>query len=388
MVTSEYLVPNASGRRPISVTISSTEVTIQRSCFACTFQLSQPFARTPSPPAAEDSVRLRSDADAAPRVLLREVLMAPKAAPTPFEVDGVQCTVKAGLVNVGLNAGWPRELRFPVKVKPTATLDETKEKVRAHDKFAALVAHATPPACQPQLQPPPPPPQQQPQAPPPPPPPLPSQQKRQRLSVVYCTHCVGYSSTVAHACPKCGTAMCSLECSRRRPECPHFPVAEGDSPTYNGLPLAWYYQTMAEMAAGIGCMCACCRSATDQCWWDLEEESLHDGAVDLAILRDALAAAGNPPCRAAQVLARCEACTGACGLDTLVSWFSPHPRLANREPGTWACGQDELESVVEDLICRVCEGHGEGGPAPKSVTLRAGEPRMCSIWVGGAKPKA
>jgi len=34
----------------------------------------------------------------------------PPTKPTPFVVDGVQCTIKDGLINVGLNDGWPREL--------------------------------------------------------------------------------------------------------------------------------------------------------------------------------------------------------------------------------------------------------------------------------------
>ena len=66
--------------------------------------------------------------------------MPPKKELRGFQVDGVQCTVKDGLVNVGLNAGWPRHLRFPMKVKST---DGLVEKVRAHVKFAALVSHGT-----------------------------------------------------------------------------------------------------------------------------------------------------------------------------------------------------------------------------------------------------
>ena len=34
--------------------------------------------------------------------------MTPKKPLFAFSVDGVQCTVKDGLVNVGLNDGWPR----------------------------------------------------------------------------------------------------------------------------------------------------------------------------------------------------------------------------------------------------------------------------------------
>ena len=68
--------------------------------------------------------------------------MPPKKAPTLFEVDGVRCSVKDGLVNVGLNEGWPRELRFPMRVKPTEDVDSVSDKVRSHDKFAALLAHA------------------------------------------------------------------------------------------------------------------------------------------------------------------------------------------------------------------------------------------------------
>lgn len=64
----------------------------------------------------------------------------PKKTPTPFEVDGVQCTEKDGLVNVGLNSGVPSSLRFPVKVKPT---DDRDSKVRSHAKFPALLEHVS-----------------------------------------------------------------------------------------------------------------------------------------------------------------------------------------------------------------------------------------------------
>ena len=67
--------------------------------------------------------------------------MAPKKVPTPFEVDGVQCTLKDGLINAGLNDGMPRELQLLAKVKATATLVEAKAKVREHGKFAALATH-------------------------------------------------------------------------------------------------------------------------------------------------------------------------------------------------------------------------------------------------------
>ena len=89
--------------------------------------------------------------------------------------------------------------------------------------------------------------------------------------------------------------------------------------------------------------------------------ALHDRAVDRTILADALAAAGNPDCWFANVLDRCEACTGACGLDTEVP-VSREFAMANGclvvgpGPVMWPaqCGQKELESVVEDLI-RECE---------------------------------
>ena len=67
--------------------------------------------------------------------------MAPKKTPTNFDVDGVVCTVNNGLVNAGLNSGWPRELRFPVKVKPDTPLDDVKSKVREHPKFAAIATY-------------------------------------------------------------------------------------------------------------------------------------------------------------------------------------------------------------------------------------------------------
>ena len=59
----------------------------------------------------EFAVLRSSQADAskqAPEALTGQVVhLMSKKPPTPFEVDGVQCAVKDGLVNVGLNAGWP-----------------------------------------------------------------------------------------------------------------------------------------------------------------------------------------------------------------------------------------------------------------------------------------
>ena len=66
----------------------------------------------------------------------------PPSTAVHFEVDGVQCTENKGLINVGLNHGWARELRFPVKVHPTAPLEEKKSKVRAHVKFPACAKQA------------------------------------------------------------------------------------------------------------------------------------------------------------------------------------------------------------------------------------------------------
>ena len=40
------------------------------------------------------------------------------------------CTINdGGLINAGLNAGWPSKLRFPTKVKPNASLEEMKKKI-------------------------------------------------------------------------------------------------------------------------------------------------------------------------------------------------------------------------------------------------------------------
>ena len=71
----------------------------------------------------------------------------PKKAPTPFEVDGVQCTVKDGLINVGLNPGWSSSLRFPMKVKATDDITVCTEKVRMHAKFAACKMQLAEPAA-------------------------------------------------------------------------------------------------------------------------------------------------------------------------------------------------------------------------------------------------
>jgi hypothetical protein len=88
----------------------------------------------PTPPGSE----------AAPRDTSRSM---PKAAPTLFEVEGVECSVKDGLVNVGLNAGWPSSIRYPVKVSKALELEQIKEKVAAHAKFPVCTSHARGHGC-------------------------------------------------------------------------------------------------------------------------------------------------------------------------------------------------------------------------------------------------
>ena len=126
------------------------------------------------------------------------------------------------------------------------------------------------------------------------------------------------------------------------------------------VPYELHFQSYAEMAAGLGCACACCQYATNAEWLESEEFTLHDYEQHRNLFRDALSAVSNPSCRALRLLERCEACTGSCGLDTARP-RAPSRRF-KREPGLgpWPCGQDDLECLMEDLITAVA---GDGGLA-------------------------
>lgn len=269
--------------------------------------------------------------------------MAPKKAPTPFTVDDVQCTVKDGLINAGLNDGCPRELRFPAKVKPTASLDEAKSKVRRHEKFAALAAWATGgahddahersrspradrahgnvsikigtreleslrelnaaadgPAMQIGTAAQQPADAQQPAHP--------AQGARPKKARDSCDFCMRLGRTFPGVQPACEpedgievvNCRCAVTCSRQ-------------SPTWSE-PIG-RYQAYAEFAAGIGCRCRCCQRHFDEEVCLFHDGDLHREGWERETLRAALAAAGNPACRLREVLALCDACEGSCGIE-------------------------------------------------------------------------
>ena len=93
------------GRRPIPDDVENKDVTIRG---ASSYQTLAP-----------SNTNWNHTLAVAPLRRGHQGAMPPKAAPTLFEVEGVQCSINGGLVNVGLNTGWPRELRFPTRVKPT-----------------------------------------------------------------------------------------------------------------------------------------------------------------------------------------------------------------------------------------------------------------------------
>jgi len=69
----------------------------------------------------------------------------PPKKPRAIDVEGVACTVGAsGIINVGVNPGWPAAIRYIVKVKPGADDETCREKVRSKwAEWAVVMAHAT-----------------------------------------------------------------------------------------------------------------------------------------------------------------------------------------------------------------------------------------------------
>ena len=133
-------------------------------------------------------------------------------------------------------------------------------------------------------------------------------------------------------------AMCDSACINRRP-CPSHLAGIANWHTASAREYRTaLYQIYAEVAAGRGCPCSCCQSlitvafepdvfddelcyyvpaahavARKACWGDEAPE------VERAALRQALAAAGNPPCYLRDRLEECDACRGDCGM---VLWCS------------------------------------------------------------------
>lgn len=282
-------------------------------------------------------------------------------------MDGVQCTEKKGLVNAGLNAGWPRELRFMTRVPPKSTLEEKKTKVRAHEKFPACAAHAaqpdaaggrsrsSSPAPPQRLQ------RELAALMPPPPPRQPasdgtaprahSADAPASTIMESCAICLRFPNEVDAGvvqCSACGWHFCNVKCSRRK-ECPHIPRSNVLGEHLNGITLEYFYQVYAEVAAKTGCSCSCCLELAKLVEESFEGE-LHtcnvgepyhaiseaEASENRAMVRRALEAVGNPDCWLRQVVERSEACMGSCGLDL-------------RAPGSW-CGQAELDLVVRELV--------------------------------------
>lgn len=284
-----------------------------------------------------------SDGRTAPRPRL--LAMAPKKVAN-FDVDGVACTIKDGLVNVGLNAGWPRELRFPMKVKSapgTDPLEDAKSKVRAHVKFAALLLHKASASSSAS--------HQTSELPEPPQPashgkahhtpvrsadePQPkksaatSRSPPRSLAASMATE-AGPNSAAANGpawpgwqqwkqsypecffCLRLGTGhepefepdddievvdnRCAVACQRWLYDSGH---------SFHEDESRYRYQVYSEFAAGIGCRCRCCQRIFDEELCVVGDEDFH-WPVQRALFGAALTAAGNPACRLREVLERCD----------------------------------------------------------------------------------
>ena len=121
----------------------------------------------------------------------------------------------------------------------------------------------------------------------------------------------------------CGVEMCNAPC-RRRGVCPSH--ARWKLTGYCMEPDPAMYPVYAEVAAGIGCQCACCLRFgdwIDMCYngWQLhsprgpglgDEEDAHEERREW---REALASAANPTCHVQDILIRCDMCEGNCGTE-------------------------------------------------------------------------
>lgn len=277
------------------------------------------------------------------------------AANDSLDVDGVECKPqKGGMLTVGINV--PKPLRFPMKRK--ADKEATRDAVRKHPKFAAAVAALTDASTSTAA---------------PQPPALSRELNALGLPAKLCstaqpwrelyTECLECVFCLRHGaslpgkepaygaegnihvqfCPVCGVPMCDVTCSRRGP-CPHFGATRPLD-----VPLEFRYRAYAELMAGIGCKCACCRLHSSFFMdGDGVEDFLHgddtiDPHTERKLLRDSLAAVGNPDCWLKEVLLRCETCTGSCGLSM---WG------AGKQ-----CGEADVKDAVRQLIDAVEDAH-------------------------------
>ena len=160
----------------------------------------------------------------------------------------------------------------------------------------------------------------------------------QRLGL-YCLLCMHEGHTYAGVLPahvptgtivwdcSCGVEVCHLKCDRRGP-CPH----DDPGPEVR-------YRTYAEVAAGIGCRCRCCRRQFEKELPLLFDGDIHDDFKEREMLRAALRVAGNPACRLRDVLAMCDACSGSCGVELGF--------------GDSFCGDHEVKAVLAELVDKV-----------------------------------
>lgn len=177
---------------------------------------------------------------------------------------------------------------------------------------------------------------------------------RQRKYLQTCQLC--FREGPAAAVAKCSDAcvpLCNTGCQRRG-SCPnHFGNrASWAGVSCSGEPNSEYlYRAYAEVAAGIGCGCDCCIQLFEQerclpCDDFVHDEPsdsaqrLREKLVERALLRAALAAAGNPQCRLSQILELCDTCTGSCGVELECGGF---------------CGEDVVQKVVQELVDVVAE---------------------------------
>ena len=123
----------------------------------------------------------------------------------------------------------------------------------------------------------------------------------------------------------CGADLCNSPCSRRG-ACPSHAGWALTQSTYSDVAGPAKLQVYAEVAAGIGCRCACCLRLFRFMDQAIEGWQLHaprgpgfgdeeDAREQRRWVRDALAKAGNPDCCLRDLVLQCDACEGNCGME-------------------------------------------------------------------------
>jgi len=169
------------------------------------------------------------------------VPLMPAKKPQALDVDGVMCTVGAsGIINVGVNPGWPAADRYIVKVKPGTDDEKCCEKVRAKcAKWAVVKAHTTASTSDVQMNetggssat-------------------LPPAVTAEWFRLNTCLACGLEPANGAKLvkCAGCNWFFCDVPHCERRDSCPHDDSMNGDSNADD------------EAGAGLGCQCVCCQS--------------------------------------------------------------------------------------------------------------------------------